>query len=345
MKTRTETVESIRNEEIRALAKLPQKVALLLAVAMFTTMLASCDEISVDSSIGTTGETSVEDSVASAEPSVEDSAVTDEPYNNGVSELYGLPDFFAELSYKDLITNTSNSNYNYVMNNYNEIVKDINKGKLTLSEMTTEDKTMLCVGSALSGANGNMIININGDEWNHQIITTEKDFFMISQDLAAGKSYITGLYDNQFYNELGMNSEESVQLTRSGIEVSGNYDKVVQRLKGEFWAIVLKESIDENCDYYSGMINLDLDIDLRDGVKAKITRLGLMDSNGEFVASMPVRVNVDTAEVEKLVEYASRTPSNETYVTNGEDYPGVDPPHYTEETWPEEETTEAEIDP
>ena len=350
MKTRTETVESIRNEEIRALAKLPQKAALLLAVAMLTTMLASCDEISVDSSIGTTGETSVEDSVASAEPSVEDSAVTDEPYNNGISELYGLTGFFSELSYKDLITNTSNSNYNYVIDNYEKTMKNFKEGKITYSELTSEQSDIIGIGQILSGEKGGVILNIDTNEWNHKIITTENDFFMISQDLASGRSCITGLYDNQFYNELGMNSEESEQLTRSGIEVSGNYDKVVQRLKGEFWGRVLKEAIDENNRDYSGTVEIGM---LRssdnNNITIRIVSIDVLDADGNEVLSMDIKTGYHDEQLKKIVKDALRAPSNETYVTNGEDYPGMVPPHYnedyTEETWPEEETTEAEIDP
>ena len=180
---------------------------------------------------------------------------------------------------------------------------------------------------------------------------------MLSQDLEDGQSYITGFYNNEFYNDLGMNSEESVLLTNESLRQTGNYDKLVQRLKGEFWGIILRESIDENSDYYSGIINLDREIDLNSGVKAKITCIGIVNVNGEQIARLPVRVNVDAAEIKEIVRDPQKKPSNETVVTNGEDYPGPIPPQYDEnyteeDNFYDEETTigageetEAEIEP
>lgn len=297
----------------------------LLAVLLLASTLAACDEIG-------SGELS---------ESTEEIINSDEIYNNGISELYGLTGIFSELNYKGLITNTSNSNYNYIMNSYKKLEKRVEKDNLTVSDVTIEDKRVACIGQVINGEQGNVVINVNSENWNHKIVTTADDFFMISKDTKTEVSYLTGFFNGQFYNDLGMNGEESVELVIQSLNKSDGYDKLVQRLKGEFWGIILRESIDEKSYYYSGSVGMGYVISFKNGIDAQLTDLDLYDKEGKFIFKMPVQTNV---EIMEIIDWVMKAQNN----------PNAIPPHYREDyTEPEEPrveettvaSTEAEIEP
>jgi hypothetical protein len=114
----------------------------------------------------------------------------------------------------------------------------------------------------------------------------------------------------------------------------------------------LKESIEENCDYYSGKASISYVINLEDGLCVEPDNLVLMKDGVTVV--LGIKSGLANEVVELWVEEASESPIIEDSA-NGEDYPGMVPPQYDEDYTGddifgnEEETTEpeteAEIDP
>lgn len=248
MKTLTEIVNRIKKKKVSGAeksalqtsvaefteknrGKLPQKVAGLLALTMLTSMLASCDEFGFGEISGTLDGT--ETSEIQINP--------DEIYNNGISELYGLTGIFSEMNFKEMIMNTSNDNYNYVMSAYNEVVKRLEESETFMArDWGLQERNSMFIGSILSGENGNVIINVDTDGWKHKIIMTENDFFMISEDTNISEFYLTGFCGNEFFSDLGMPYDESKELVNKMLKESDCYDILVQRLKGEFCGALLK---------------------------------------------------------------------------------------------------------
>lgn len=223
---------------------IPQKVAVLLAATMLTSMLASCDNQKVQVEAGET--TEIEDTFAYPE----DLEIPD--FIEGFDEdKYGFGVPFSKIDFNEWIRDGKGSaGFEELEEDFGQYAtyKDLERHSqradyvryrngLTLAGLDKENKRRN-VAFTLK-----MDLEEDSYGWSHTFVSTSDDFAVVSKD-QEGNFYVTGLIDGEIRSDAGFMDEETFKYTYRLISENG-YDGALNKIREEFFGIIA--SISAEC--------------------------------------------------------------------------------------------------
>ena len=361
MKTMAEIVESIKNEAFTEnnSGKLPKRVALLLALIMLTTMLASCDEFDKPGHgrPETTKNPAGQETENPEFPTYEYLEIEDFVGTPSKARDCGLR-AFENFDFSGCFINGTFGQD--LKNKVNYFLSD----EYDLSSMSQEG---LCSTLALWNYVGadhdreNVEIDFTyvfDSDWTHKIISTSDDFALVSK-APSGELFVTGFKDGKFKNELGLVNADSIKILKAVSSIS-TYNEILEYSRKEFFGQIAQQALGESLNVYAGAVMRDKygnDIPIQD-LECSINGITFFHANGGILAKSTVNEGISEDYIDQLLEQETiievstgedtepeRTrPVMDSYETEP---PVISPddvyPDYEEETTQPE--TEAEIDP
>jgi hypothetical protein len=362
MKTMTEIVESIKNQEL----KLPQKVAGLLALVMLTTMLASCDEFDKPGHGRPHGtkEPTIEDTVDPEIPTYEHLEIEEftgealDPMDCGLSVIkdFGLQSIFdmgADVNYID-------RKYKGYLESKDDVkFNDEIETCFAIKSLINDNGTVKNVEFTVSSK------RIQREGWTHKIVLTENDFALVSI-APSGETFITGFNNGTFQNQAGFIDNDTIKLSLS-MYSQAKYSEILNYAKKSFVNKLMLLSESNKLTIACGIDNF-LDTDNFKEYNVVMSGVVINNENLKAIGAMSVSYNVSHDYIDKIIENES---INTDYVTSEETVwepitdphnnevvtldPSLVPPQYDEDytgddgLFDEGETTgastEAEIEP
>ena len=344
--------------------KVSQKVAGLLALAVLTTCIASCDEVDEpgDQRPHETGDR-VEG--LTTETNMEQNLEYDIPSND-----FGMYGFLAEIDFGELIGNHDNATY------WEKLIEECQKKQkqnVSAGEFSMEECLAIAYNQLLidNGRYDNVVFHINNlipnrSGWEHKIVSTQDEFALLSKD-SKGNFYVTGLYNNEIRNDAGIINDRSEKIIVSHIKSNG-YIQTLRETKRSFFSKLIQLNMQREDGTIRSSVSTGVSITKDPNFEAtytgNITSLNFVYGYTTTSIVDP-QYQIPDRYIESCIEQggATRPDDNHEHVTNKvpeviiPENPDAIPPHYredyTEENnyYDEEETTgageetEAEIEP
>ena len=232
-----------------------------LAVLMLTSMLASCDELSLSMPFGGEEVTTEAETLPYYNPAFTPSG-------------FGLGPVFDQIRYKDFILGGVGSSY---FDEKAELYRDVDPFSLRgLEKGACNRYGMYSAFAGLDKPNINVELSItnatdsNNNGWTHSIVSAGDDFALVSKD-AEGNVKITGMYNGEIRSDAGF-LDETVY---TGIKMLVNqmgYEEAVVYSRKEFFGVLY--SMVEKGTFMNSSLNIN------GGMGASVTK----DKNGNVVA-------------------------------------------------------------
>lgn len=199
-----------------------------LAALTLTSMLASCDELSLSMPFGGEEVTTEAETLPYYNPAFTPSG-------------FGLGPVFDKIRYKDFILSGLGSSY---FDEQAEFYKNVDTASLRGLEKSEYDIYCMYVSFAgLNGKNSDILLSIESapeyqgtSGWTHTIVSAGDDFALVSKD-AEGNVKITGMYNGEIRSDAGF-LDETVY---TGIKMLVNqmgYEEAVDYSRKEFFGVL-----------------------------------------------------------------------------------------------------------
>ena len=199
-----------------------------LAALTLTSMLASCDELSLSMPFGGEEVTTEAETLPYYNPAFTPSG-------------FGLGPVFDKIRYKDFILSGLGSSF---FDEKAEFYKDVDTASLRGTEQTRYIR--YCTYASYAGLNGeksNIMLYINSSPeyqgtsgWTHTIVSAGDDFALVSKD-AEGNVKITGMYNGEIRSDAGFLAE-TVYTEMNMLVNQMGYENAVDYSRKEFFGFL-----------------------------------------------------------------------------------------------------------